>query len=139
MLNIKGRKASSNRSSLHVPFPFSLRSCICDERIFHKIYLTRTEIISALLFFVKACVFTSLNAVCGSPRKKNRLNVPISKFDSFQKKRTARKRIFRKKRKKRKKFKDKKYHFWEIARWQIFLYFFPSFFVLTFFFPPERR
>lgn len=58
MLNIKGRKASSNTSSLHVLFHLP---CTCDERIFHKIYLTRTEIISGA--FV-GLVFTALSAVC---------------------------------------------------------------------------
>lgn len=56
MLNIKGRKASSNRRSLHVPFSFLLARRVCDERIFHKIYLTRAEIISALLFWVWLCM-----------------------------------------------------------------------------------
>lgn len=61
-LNIKGRKASSNTSSLHV---LSSLPWICDERIFHKIYLARSKIISALLLGDDfACVFKTLKAAC---------------------------------------------------------------------------
>jgi hypothetical protein len=79
MLNIKGRKASSNTSRLHVLFLLS-SGCICDERIFHKIYLTRSEIISALL--LGGC-FSTLNVVCNPKNLLPTLNVPTSKFDFF--------------------------------------------------------
>jgi hypothetical protein len=86
MLNIKGRKASSNTSRLHVLFLLS-SGCICDERIFHKIYLTRSEIISALL--LGGC-FSTLNVVCNPKNLLPTLNVPTSKFDFFWKKQRRR-------------------------------------------------
>jgi hypothetical protein len=50
-------------------------ACRCDERIFHKIYLTRSEIISALLSDAEAS--RSLKK-CGM----RGLNEPTSRFDS---------------------------------------------------------
>lgn len=117
MLNVKGRKASSNTSRLHV---LSLLSsgCICDERIFHKIYLTRSEIISALLLV--GC-FSTLNVVCNpkvlplQPCFFNRMYPYQSlTFSEKPKKKSSREKVLSSQ------FKDKKISFQEITRWKIY-------------------